>query len=97
MIGGQVEIDRARPAAARDLERLPQQVRQRLDVVDPHRQLGDRREDALRRDVLRFAAMRVGRRDAAGQHHHRLRAAESLGDAGDEIGRARPRRDQHEQ
>ena len=91
-----VDHDRAGTAMGRDIKGL---VQDRAEAVGVHHQiimLGAVARDA---DGVAFLE-RVGadqrRRNLPGQHDHRDRVEQRVGDAGDGIGRAGPRGDEHD-
>ncbi len=90
-----IDHDRPRPAAGRDVKRLVQRARQVVDVFHQIIVLGARPRDADGVAFLeRVVADQMGRH-LPGDDDQRDRVAQRVGQAGDRIGRARPRRHQH--
>ena len=92
----QIDDDRARTAAAGDIKRFLDDARNILDVLDQEIVLGARTRDA---DEVRFLESVVADhrgRNLAREHDHRRRVHVSVGDAGDGVGRAGARGDQHD-
>ena len=88
---GQVDDDRARAAAAGDIECFLDDARDVADVLDQVVVLGAGARDA---DEIRFLECVVADqrgRDLPRHHHHRGRIHVGVGDTGDGVGRARGR------
>ena len=90
-----VDHDRPRPSAGRDVERLVQRARQIGDGLDQIIVFGARPGDADGIALLERVVADQMRRHLPGDDHERDRVAESIGQAGDGIGRAGSRGDQH--
>ena len=88
---GQIDHHRARPPAARDVERLVHHARQDVAGFDQVVVLGARPGDPDRVGLLeRVVADHVGRH-LAGQADHRHAVHQGIGQAGDRVGRSRSR------
>ena len=93
---GQIDHDRTGTSAAGDVERFLDDARNIFDVLDQEIVLGAWTRDA---DEIRFLKSVVADhrgRHLAGKHHHRGGIHVSVGDAGDGVGRAGPRGDEHD-
>ena len=90
-----VDHDRPRPAARGDVERLVQHARQVLDALHQIVVLGAGPGDADRVALLEGVVADQMRRHLPGDDDDRDRVAERIGQAGDGIGGAGARRDQH--
>ena len=88
---GDVDVDRARPAGARDVERLGHDARQVVRVADQVVVLGHRQGDAVDVDLLEGVLADQRGRDVAGDRDHRDRIEERGPDARDEVGGTRAR------
>ena len=88
---GDVDVDRARPAGARDVERLGHDARQVVRVADQVVVLGHRQGDAVDVDLLEGVLADQRGRDVAGDRDHRDRIEERGPDPRDEVGGTRAR------
>ncbi len=86
---GDVDVDRTRPAAPGDVERLGDDPRQVVRVADEVVVLGHRQRDAVDVDLLEGVLADQRRRHVAGDRDHRDRIEERGPDTGDEVRRAR--------
>ena len=93
---GDVDHDRTRAAGARDVERLVQDARQRVHVLDEIIVLGAGARDADRVAFLEGVVADQMRRHLAGDADHRNRIHQRIGQAGDGVGRAGARGDEHD-
>ena len=92
-VARQVHQHRPRLARARDDEGLAHGFHDQVGAVDTHRPFGDGPEQLLLRDLLAGTAVGVGHGRAAGEDDDGQRADEGFGDAGHQVGGARPCRD----
>jgi hypothetical protein len=86
-----VDVDRAGPAAAGDVERLGDHARQLVRVADEVVVLRHRQGDAVDVDLLERVLADQGRGHVAGDRDHRDRVEHRGADAGHQVGRAGPR------
>lgn len=87
------QVDQHRPGAsfAGDAERFTHHLREILHTPHQKAVLDDRHGHAEHVQFLERIGAQQGRGDLAGQAHHRDRIEHRIGDAGDQIGRARRR------
>ena len=89
---GQLDVRRARLLERRDAERLAHDLRDRLDPLDPGVPLRDRGQHLDDVDDLVGLLVELVRGRLAGDRDHRGAVEVRVGDAGDEVRRARPER-----
>ena len=88
---GDVDVDRPGPAGPRDVEGLGDDPRQVVGIADQVVVLRHRQGDAVDVDLLERVLADQGAGHVAGDRDHRHRVQQRGPDAGDEVGRARPR------
>ena len=89
---GDVDVDRAGPAGAGDVERLGDHPGQVVGIADQVVVLGHRQGDAVDVDLLEGILADERRGHVAGDRDHRHRIEEGRPDPGDEVRGTRPRR-----
>ncbi len=89
---GDVDVDRARPSGAGDVERLGHDAGQVVGVAHEVVVLGHRQRDAVDVDLLERVLADQRGRDVAGDGDHRHRVEERRADPGHEVCGARPGR-----